>query len=89
MRWFGDDWGAPICQATDHAPTPIGVVCAHMCGHDIRPGDIGLLIPFCGDYRQLGRLSSAYVQDKDGIIHLVYHLVCFFDEIGVRGKTHN
>jgi hypothetical protein len=44
MRWFGKDWGAPVCSTTEQAPAPIGIDCL-FCPHQVRPGDNGLLIP--------------------------------------------
>jgi hypothetical protein len=87
MRWFGADWGAPICQSVEEYPTPDGVLCAHQCGHSIRNGDVGLLLPFAGnpDAEDMKLFQFTMV---NGTPHLAYHLICFFDEIGVRGKTH-
>jgi hypothetical protein len=86
MRWFGESWGAPVCESTKQAQTPLGKLCAHQCGHSIRPGDAGLLIPYS---------SSCLISEIEPMLtiiddrpHLAYHLVCFFDEIGIRGKTH-
>jgi hypothetical protein len=84
MRWFGENWGAPICKTTKHAPTPEGLPCAHNCQHSIREGDIGVLIPYTGPPLVHGQYIMAA-----GIPHIGYHLVCFFDEIGIRGKTHD
>ena len=82
MRWFGEDWGAPICSITERASTP-HVLCAHGCGHDIRRGDIGVLLPITHS-----AMRAEYVVLLDDEPHIAYHLVCFFDEVGVRGVTH-
>lgn len=83
MRWFGEDWGAPVCRIAEKASTP-HALCARGCGHEIRHGDIGMLIPVYGS-----AMRSEYLVLLDNVPHIAYHLVCFFDEIGVRGKTHN
>jgi hypothetical protein len=38
--WFGENWGAPICDEDDHIETPIGV-CLH-CGEIFMQGDRGV-----------------------------------------------
>ena len=47
MRWFGESWGAPVCEADEHQPTP-DVPCAG-CDVPIQEGDQGVLLPFAGD----------------------------------------
>jgi hypothetical protein len=27
MPWFGESWGAPVCDPADHVETPVGAVC--------------------------------------------------------------
>jgi hypothetical protein len=27
MKWFGQSWGAPICESADHIATPVGQSC--------------------------------------------------------------
>jgi hypothetical protein len=41
VQYFGDSWGAPICQ--DQVPVPIGDRCLG-CNELIWPSDQGLLI---------------------------------------------
>jgi hypothetical protein len=43
MRWFGTDWGAPVCQDTPHAETPIGETCVH-CVDGFVADDRGVII---------------------------------------------
>ena len=85
MKWFGENWGAPICGTTEHVPAPEGLHCARECGHTIRYGDQGLLLPFLGDKMS----NETEIITIDGQSHVAYHLVCFFDTIGIRGVTHN
>ena len=44
MRWFGEHWGAPVCDSAAHAETPVGEKCVP-CGERIEDGDRGFLIP--------------------------------------------
>jgi hypothetical protein len=81
--WFAHGvegrWRLPRCLADACAP----VLAAHQCGHGIRPGDQGLLLPYLG-----GPLPGYEPLDIAGVPHLAYHLACFFDEVGIRGTTH-
>jgi hypothetical protein len=45
VRYFGDSWGAPICQ--DQVPVPVGERCLD-CDELIWPSDQGLMIPHHG-----------------------------------------
>jgi len=73
MRWFGPDWGAPVCQSSDHTETPEDEDCAG-CGELIQPGDQGLECP--------------YVPGRDlPPVPIYYHLNCFLWEIGVRSAA--
>lgn len=43
--WFGESWGAPICEEEEHhRETPTGQLCMD-CAMVIVEGDQGLLIP--------------------------------------------
>jgi hypothetical protein len=44
MQWFGDSWGAPVCDETAHVATPTGQPCLY-CKKAILAEDIGFLIP--------------------------------------------
>lgn len=75
VRWFGESWGAPICDPRAHVDTPVGQDCA---GHDhlhgpvsrkIREGDQGVTVPF-------------FSAKAPGI--LAYHLQCWFHELGLH-----
>jgi len=43
MRRFGAKWGAPICDALEQTPVPVGSKCDH-CGEKVRKDDAGVLI---------------------------------------------
>jgi len=42
MLWFGESWGAPVCEPQRHAPTPVGGLCIE-CDTPIREGDTGFV----------------------------------------------
>lgn len=44
MRWFGESWGAPLCEATEHVQTPVGEPCT-LCGEAIAAKDQGVVMP--------------------------------------------
>lgn len=47
-RWFGQSWGAPICDDTPHVETPVGQPCG-WCDELIAAGDRGVTIPHLAD----------------------------------------
>jgi hypothetical protein len=44
MRWFGEDWGASVCEVSEHMKTPVGREC-YRCKKGIEAGDQGIIIP--------------------------------------------
>jgi hypothetical protein len=79
MRWFGESWGAPICKEVKHIETPKGV-CIE-CTHPIKKTDQGYLIPFSG---AIGNELFPSIIIINGEPHLIYHLSCFLQNLGVR-----
>ena len=63
--WFGESWGAPVCEESQHLPTPVGDLCTE-CAQPITEDDQGLLIPFAG-------MTPAVLCS--------YHLTCFLSTI--------
>jgi len=43
MRWFGENWGAPVCDG-EHVEVPIEIPCGG-CGKRIREESQGVIIP--------------------------------------------
>ncbi len=41
-KWFGENWGAPVCDPEDHIPTPVGDPCVN-CEEAIEAGDQGVV----------------------------------------------
>lgn len=67
--WFGQSWGAPVCEAEDHVPTPVGKPCID-CLETIVLGDRGIVTP----------LLLA-----EGSITVAQHLECFLKKILPHG----
>lgn len=44
MYWFGESWGAPVCDPEKHVGTPVNSVCVE-CDIPIMDGDTGFQIP--------------------------------------------
>jgi hypothetical protein len=42
--WFGESWGAPVCDEQRHLPIPLGEKCPE-CDTEIELTDNGMLIP--------------------------------------------
>lgn len=66
-RWFGESWGAPVCDPLYHIETPVGVKCGGGCRRTIEAGDQGLTIP---------HVSMQMTTERSP-----YHLNCFMSMI--------
>lgn len=89
MRWFGESWGAPVNETTDHVDTPVGESCAQGCGRPIAEGDQGVLIPGVNTLTLQGRFLMRDGSTEDTFVERVqaehaYHLDCFLRSIGMR-----
>jgi hypothetical protein len=69
--WFGKHWGAPICDDTPHAVTPVGMACG-FCDEPIAAGDDGVLIPSLGGDGQ-HRVAFHYECNLRSVIGGVNH----------------
>jgi hypothetical protein len=47
MRWFGEPWGAKICDTAPRVPTPVGAPC-FLCPEVIDEDDQGFVVPTFG-----------------------------------------
>jgi hypothetical protein len=45
MQWFGESWGAPVCEHCEHVATPVGKICVE-CQIPIAHQDLGFVVPF-------------------------------------------
>ena len=70
--WFGESWGAPVCEEARHLPTPTGQPCVE-CMVPIIDGDQGVVIPYV---------------HRGGWEMTNYHLPCFLSTVlPRRGRT--
>lgn len=66
MRWFGESWGAPVCDPADHVPTPVGMNCL-ACPEVIREDDRGFI--------------TFYAVNRDEVVWAYYHRDCLLTAI--------
>jgi hypothetical protein len=43
VMWFGESWGAPVCEPEQHTTTPVDHVCVE-CDKLIESGDTGFVM---------------------------------------------
>ena len=67
MKWFGKDWGAPVCKELEHVELPKGKKC-YLCNESFMEGDCGVVLPYLGEPHETPREVAA-------------HLECFGDSI--------
>lgn len=66
MRWFGEDWGAPVCEEAEHVDTPVDNQCLY-CPHPIDEGDVGFEMPYLG---RAGRISVVFAH-RDCLLRVI------------------
>ena len=75
MKWFGESWGAPCCEAGQHVDTPTGEVCIE-CQRPIVDGDQGVILPYVSH------------RTPKGNIEVAYHIDCFLPlVVGPRANS--
>ncbi len=45
MKWFGKNWGAPVCREEEQVETPVDSEC-FACDRKVQAGDQGVVLPF-------------------------------------------
>lgn len=71
MQWFGETWGAPVCEDTQQVTTPVGQECFG-CDKPIESQDSGVVLPFEGGTTDPRRQAP-------------YHKHCFIEALfGVK-----
>lgn len=84
IGWFGESWGAPMCEEANHIPTPVGAFCIS-CDEPIAVDDHGVVTPQYGldaqaaEHDPLDRLSAG------GHRYIAFHLECHLR--GVLGSV--
>lgn len=72
--WFGESWGAPVCDPATHKPTPVGQACEE-CTKEITGDDSGMLIPYVTGAQRYPTVTLT-----------AYHLFCWLSTILPRRK---
>lgn len=75
MKWFGPDWGAPVCRSTPHILTPEGA--CNFCEEPITQGSRGLVMPHVSG-----------VPEKPSVEERPVHLECFLLNVGAIKEVH-
>lgn len=88
IRWFGESWGAPVCDPETHVETPAGKRCLG-CPDEIEEGQAGVVVlaspEIAGRYvysvrdPNTNELRSTYVG--------AYHLQCVLATLGIERRT--
>jgi len=68
LRWFGTDWGAPVCREARQVTTPRGEIC-YLCAVPIGVSDDGFAWP---------------ARIEVGAARLVTHRACFERALGLE-----
>ncbi len=68
MKWFGTDWGAPVCKEAAHVSVPTDTRC-YLCEKPIETFHTGVIMPFCGNPGDPPELAA--------------HLRCFWDSLDI------
>jgi hypothetical protein len=72
--WFGESWGAPMCEDAPHVTTPVGALCLH-CEEPVRADDRGVTVPQCGLDDLARRLDPERLLAPSRVaLHLECHL---------------
>lgn len=72
VRWFGESWGAPVCDPRTHIETPVGMVCiGHPHLHNEQNRYAGIL----------SEDQGITMPGPDGE-RVAFHLDCWLHEIG-------
>lgn len=71
MKWFGESWGAPVCEPDDHVDRP-DASCVY-CMKPLIVGDQGLVVPFAGG--------------PGDPIEVAFHRKCFMRSVREQNAT--
>lgn len=76
MEWFGDNWGAAVCE-NPKVETPVGILCSY-CHRAIERENQGVVMPFVD-----APLGDPHVWWRSSTVgYLAYHLPCLDKAIG-------
>jgi hypothetical protein len=69
MRWFGENWGAPVCTVSARVAVPVGEHCV-ICDVRIHEGDQGFVPP--------------HVTATGDVVGEIWHRACFLRALGLE-----
>ncbi len=72
MKWFGESWGAPICDVAERVERP-AADCMY-CARALVDGDRGVVMPFAGVPGDPPWLAA--------------HLDCFLESLGIKNDRY-
>lgn len=73
--WFGESWGAPVCEADAHRATPVGAFC-FSCDEPVERDDQGFIQPQYGLDGPAAEHDPLRVLLVDGHQLVAHHLEC-------------
>lgn len=79
MKWFGEDWGAPICQITEQVERP--AVHCYMCLMPLGENARGIVMPLSGPSDD----TIPTIEHEDGSFEVACHYECFYRAILPEG----
>jgi hypothetical protein len=74
-KWFGPDWGAPVCRESQQVLTPEGPCL--MCKGPVEPGNQGFVMPMVH-----GSPENLHVEEN------AIHIECFLLHVGAIKEVH-
>jgi hypothetical protein len=77
VKWFGPDWGAPICKSAPQVLTPEGS--CKLCGDPIAQGNQGFVMP-----HMVSSPEEVPPRFEEGPVHLE----CFLLNVGAIKEVH-
>lgn len=75
IKWFGPDWGAPVCRQAPQVLTPEGL--CFMCNDPIQQGNQGLVM-----LHVQGTPDNPVAEERP------VHIECFFLNVGAIKELH-
>jgi hypothetical protein len=81
VKWFGEDWGAPLCQIAEQVERP--AVHCYMCLMPLGEKSRGIVMPFSGFIRGVDEIPV--IEHEDGNFEVACHYECFYRAILPEG----
>lgn len=83
VKWFGEHWGAPICDPRHQIPVPVGATCTR-CDAKFHSTSQGVGLPYIGvpPPSDLPELTVEWVQEV-----IFWHLDCWLESLGIGHRV--